>query len=530
MFALAILVGIYSYLILGLGILGLLYSSAILIVSVVFVITAYLYFKGKPEDFPRINLRNKNLRPLLFLFLLLAGVNLIGALGPELSFDALWYHLTLPKIFLESRSIDFISGGLFYYSVMPKLSEMLFIPGLVFGNEVIPKLTQWIFGILTSIVIYKISRRYFDEKLSIIGSLIFYGSLVVAWESTTAYVDLIRTFFEVMALWGFLIWFEKKDRKWLVESAIMLGLAISTKLIAIGSLLIFAVVMIYVFTNNKRYIKQFITNIHVYMYISIFISFPWFAYAFLTTGNPLYPIFSDYFPVGFSADLLNPINLLRDFFILFFRAPDPISPIYAIVLPLAFVMFGKFNKQQRVIGIYCLLALIVWYFIPRTGGGRFFLPYLPAFSILTITVLANIRQIALRKYIISLVIFVSLITAIYRGIANAKFVPVILGTQTKNDFLTKNLNFNYGDFYDTDGWFDRSIKDSDKVLLYGFHNLYYVNFPFIHESYVKKGDRFNYIATQNTEIPKRFSYWQLIYENNLTNVKLYSLKGIMWTY
>ncbi len=531
MFALAILLGIYSYLIFGLGALGILHKSLIITVTVSFVTASYLYFKRKPEDLPRINIKNKNIRLFLLFFLLLAGVNLIGALGPELSFDALWYHLTLPKIFLENQRIDFIPGGLFYYSVMPKLSEMLFIPGLAFGNEVIPKLTQWIFGILTSIVIYKISRRYFDEKSSIIAALIFYGSLVVTWESTTAYIDLIRTFFEALALWGFLNWFETRDRKWLIESAIMVGLAVSTKLLALGSLLIFTALVIYMaLTNKKLNIREIPTNILIYWFIGIFVALPWFVFAYLATGNPIYPVFSNLYSLSFNSSLFNPVNIIKDFFNLFFRAADPISPIYAIVLPLAFVMFGKFNKQQRIIGIYCLLALIVWYFTPRTGGGRFFLPYLPAFSILTITVLANIRQIALRKYIISLVILVSLITAVYRGIANARFIPVILGTQTKNDFLTKNLNFNYGDFYDTDEWFDRSIKDSDMVLLYGFHNLYYVEFPFIHESYVKKRDRFNYIATQNTEIPKRFSYWQLIYENNLTNVKLYSLKGMMWTY
>ena len=123
----------------------------------------------------------------------------------------------------------------------------------------------------------------------------------------------------------------------------------------------------------------------------------------------------------------------------------------------------------------------------------------------------------------------SLITAVYRGIANAKFVPVILGQQTKGEFLTKNLNFKFGDFYDTDGFFAKTIKSEDKVLLYGFHNLYYVNFPFIHESYVKRGDRFNYIVTQNSEVPKRFSHWQMIYENDLTDVKLY-WGGMMWTY
>lgn len=530
MFAIAILLGIYSYLIFSLGVLGVLYKSAITVVTIIFITASFLYFKKKPEDFPTLNIKNEKIRSYFLLFLLLTLTNLIGTLGPEISFDSLWYHLTLPKIFLENHRIDYIPGGLLYYSVMPKLGEMLFIPGLAFGNEIIPKLTQWLFGILTSVVIYKISRKYFEEKLSIIGTLIFYGSLVVSWESTTAYVDLIRAFFEAMALWGFLNWFETKDRKWLVESAVMLGLAISTKLLSLGSLIIFSGLIIYYFKNKNINTRLVITNILVYWCVAILIALPWFVFAFVNTGNPFYPIFSDLYRVGLNWSLLNPLFIIRDLFVLFFRAADPISPIYIMILPLTFVMFRKFNKQQRIIGIYCLLALIVWYLTPRTGGGRFILPYLPAFSVLTIAVIYNIRQIALKEYITLLIILVSLITLIYRGVANFKFIPVILGAQTKEDFLSKNLNYDFGDFYDTDGFFSKTIKPEDKVLLYGFHNLYYVNFPFIHDSYVEKGDRFNYIATQNSEIPKRFSHWNLIYENAFTHVKLYSIGGMMWTY
>jgi len=115
-------------------------------------------------------------------------------------------------------------------------------------------------------------------------------------------------------------------------------------------------------------------------------------------------------------------------------------------------------------------------------------------------------------------------------VANAKFLPVILKTQSKETFLSENLNFNYGDFYDTDGFFKRNIKKDDVVLLYGFHNLYYVDFPFIHSTWVKKGDAFNYIATQDTNLEERFKNWKMIYQNPKTKVKLYNLYGLKWHY
>ena len=68
------------------------------------------------------------------------------------------------------------------------------------------------------------------------------------------------------------------------------------------------------------------------------------------------------------------------------------------------------------------------------------------------------------------------------------------------------------------------------MLLYGFHNLYYVNFPFVDSSWVKKGDDFNYVAVQNSKIPERFSDWSLVYSNSITRVKLYTKGEIRWAY
>lgn len=526
MFALALLIGIYSYLIFILGLIGLLNKEMIFLSSLIFIFLAIYYFYKHKEDLPKINFKNKKIKPYLILFLVLAIVNFIGALSPEYSFDALWYHLTLPRVFLQEETIISVSEGIFYYSVMPKLGEMLFTPFVAFNLEVLAKLTQWLFGILTSVVIYKISRRYFDEKKSFFAVLIFYSSLVVAWESTVAYVDLIRAFFEVMALWGFLVWRDTKDRKILLESGIFLGLAISTKLFALGSIPIFVILF---FFSEKDRISAFKSSI-IFSLTAMLSASPWFLMSYIATKNPIFPIFSKNFSEGSYISIFYPQNLFNDLFTLFVRADDPISPLYIIFLPLLIIYFRKLNKELKLISIYFLLALFIWYFIPRLGGGRFMVPYLPAASIVCIALIESIKSKSLKKYSYILIIFVFLITVIYRGVANARYIPVILGIESKDAFLTNKLNFNFGDFYDTDGFFKNNIKKDDKVLLFGFHNLYYADFPFVHESYVRPGDKFNYIAVQGTQIPERFRNWRLIYTNDKTGVRVYSLDGVVWHY
>ncbi|MEK7533768.1 MAG: hypothetical protein AAB600_00365 [Patescibacteria group bacterium] len=549
MFTFAILIGIYSYLIFLLGVLGFIYRQNITLLTIIYLaIVLYLYGKKLKMNLLRSFKTFKKIQKLdvdffkynlltvilLSLFVLQAIINFIGVLGPELGFDALWYHLTLPKIYLSNHSIFYIPGGLLYYSVMPKLTEMLYVAVLSFDSETLAKFIHFSFGILSSVALYKLSRMFFAPKISLIPVIVFYSNLIVGWQSTTAYVDLTRTFFEIMAFWGLINWLNTKKKRWLIGSATMLGLAISTKLLAIGSLFIFWVLLILYFWYRKKSFKNLVIELLVYLFIGLLFPLPWFIFSYIHTGNPIYPFFTNIYKVNFDVSLLNPSRFLFDTWNLFTRSPDPIPPIYIIFLPLVIVFFKKFSIQMKLIVLYSFLGIFVWYFTPRTGGGRFILPYLPALSIVAGGVIREITKIKNLKTIANLSIFIiffcSLISIVYRGGANAKYIPVIIGKESKSEFLTQNLNFSFGDFYDTDGYFKTHIKTKDRVLLYGFHNLYYVDFPFIDSSWVKKGDRFNYIASQGSSIPSRFSNWHLIYNNSVTRVSIYLKGGEMWEY
>ena len=578
MFTLAILIGIYSYLISAIGLLGILYKPVVILLTTIYILATLYYYRGKIkmnlvrcfETFKEIqkspvNLIKRNLLLTILLLMLLSQgiVNLIGALGPELGFDALWYHLTIPKLYLENHSVFYVPGGLLYYSLMPKLTEMLYLGALALNGEILVKLIHFSFGLLSSIALYKLSRSFFPLKISLIPVVVFYSNLVVGWQSTTAYVDLARTFFEIMALWGFVNFWKKGEKKWLIESAIMLGLAISTKLLAVSSLAIFSLLIIWRFWTSQNDAKKMFSYLFTYLFIALLIPLPWFVFSFVNTGNPIYPFFTESYTVDFDINLLNPLNFIKDTWYIFTQSADPISPIYIIFFPLIILFFFRHLRDSgqarmtgfQIVAVYSFLAVIVWYFTPRTGGGRFLLPYLPAFSIVVAGVIDKMgiyssregvpsgtpesrsfkvldfaRTINLRSWCIGLIIFVLLISILYRGIANVKYIPVIVGVQTKHEFLSTNLNFFFGDFYDTDGYFKKIIRKDDKVLLYGFHNLYYVDFPFVDSSWVKKGDSFNHIAVQNADLPKKFNDWDIVYQNLKTNVKIYSKGEIKWAY
>lgn len=527
MFIIAFLVAILGYIILDLGFAGLLYNNIILGVSLIFwIIFSFIYKKDIEKNlkslFRRVNklnitVKNVNLQTITFvLLLLLVLVNGIGVLGPELGFDALWYHLTLPKLYLKEHAIFYIPGGLLYYSTIPKLTEMLYLVGLAGGSEVYAKIIHFSFGVLSTITVYKLARLFTSKQLSLLASLIFYGNLVVAWESISSYVDLSRTFFEVLSVLSFFYWLKTKDKHWFIQSAVLLGIAISVKLLAVTSLAI--MIPLIFLSAKKKEISSAVANSALYTFLVLLIPLPWFLFSFISTHNPIYPFFTSTYPV--TTAQFSPVSL----WVLFTRASDPISPVYIIFFPIVFLFFKRFSRTQKYLALYSFLAVLVWTIVPNTGGGRFILPYLPVFSVLVVLLFEFLPKQA-KTFGLSIIILTTLLSVFYRSVANFKFIPVLLGKESKSEFLQRHLNFDFGDFYDVDSYFALQINSKDKVLLYGFHNLYYVNFPFLHESTAKKGDTFTYIAVQNSTLPFRFKNWTQVYANNQTKVSVFSLNG-----
>ena len=527
MFITAILIGLYGYLILLIGVSGVLSRQIILTATFVFVLTAFIVFRKKVR-FKKISLRRFNQKNLFFYTLiatlfLLGFINLIGALGPELAFDALWYHLTLPKLYLQKGSFFFIPGGTLYYSTMPQLTEMFYLASLALHSEILAKIVHFIFGLGICLSIYKIAKHYLTIEFSLLATIVFYSNLVVAWESTTAYIDLSRTFFELLAFWGIVKWIEDRKMRWLIYSGLTIGLAISTKLLSFGTLgLLLIFIFFYSFKLKDPFIKMFKSMVF-YVCLAILVPLPWFIHAFINRGNPFYPLFSGDLQGETQISPLSVLNFVQDIWQVFTHAADPVSPVYVVFLPLSFLIFKKFNAKERIFFYFSAASIVLWYLTPRTGGGRFLTPFLPALSILVVLTLNLLKkQKMLFRLSVAFILFISFTTILFRGIANHRYVNYVLGKESKEDFLKKHLEFDHGNFADIDGYFSKNIKPGDKVLLYGFHNLYYVNFPFIDGSWVKKGDKFNYIAVKEGELPEKFKNWKMIYSNEVTQVKLYS--------
>jgi hypothetical protein len=418
----------------------------------------------------------------LSLLLLQAVINLIGVFGPELGFDALWYHLTEAKLFLQRRSLAPIPGNLLYWSGLPRLGELIYSLALGVADERLTKFIHWSAGLVCAWLVYRLGRKKFSRTSSLAASLLFYSTLLVGWLSTTSYVDLIFTAFFLAAL-------VTNKKTW---RAVWLILAGATKLQAIPYNLAL-----------------------LWVPWSVLGALPFWLVNWRTTGNFFYPFFEnfgfekEYFFNGFWFWFSRPLRL-------FF---DPQFFVGPLILILALLSLRRPSKPPPLPPYTLLLIFLAWWFGPGTDFGRFALVPL---ALLCVVASRCLNQSLFSKWAVALILLQAVVGIGGRAWANQKYLPFIFKQETKSEFLVKHLNFDFGDFYDLDGFFQKKLKPSDRVLVYNIHNLYYLDFNYDHESWADPNTVYSYILVGDGEsLPQKFSPLPLIYQNKQSLVKLY---------
>ena len=435
----------------------------------------------------------------LFIFLGLAGINLLGVFMPELGFDALWYHLTLSKIFLMTHRW-YIPGGLYYYSAMPRLGELIGLPFLALFGYIGPKFVQFASGLITSFLIYRLAKKFTDDKLlSLTAVNLFYATWLVSWQSSSAYVDLVRTLFELSALY-FLMSFRPPSRNLL--AGLFLGLAIGVKWHALGSLALFAVI----FTP-------------AIIPVALLIASPWFLIAYRFTGNPLHPLFESFMTATqlsqVSPHFYAPLSILRRLVLspVFLTKPadDFLSPVAGLVYLISFLGLISSNKIIRKTSLFGILGTFLFLFTPPPST-RYFMPYLPALIIVCVYLLSRLRSVYSNLFVFIFTLSAFLIFGL-RLYAFAKYLPYLSGKLSQNQFLSSQSYRLPDTFIDADDYVKNNLSPNASYAISSLHNLYYFPYNFDHDSFVDNTKHYDYLVT--TKADPREVEGELIHTNPL---------------
>ena len=435
----------------------------------------------------------------LFILFSLIVVNLLGVFMPELGFDALWYHLPLSK-FLLTKGQWYFPGGLYYYSAMPRLAELIALPLFSLIGYHGPKLVQYFSGLVVIFFIFRLAKKYTGSfLLSLTAVNLFYATWLVSWQSSSGYVDLVRTAFEMAALY-FLVSFRPKWRNLL--SGLFLGLAIGVKWHALGSLALLALI----FTPTI-------------IPLALITASPWFYLAHHFTGNPVYPLFEPFMQATqlaqVSPNYFSPVEIFSRLanapFFLTRPSEDFLSPVTGLVYLISSLGLVSSRKQIRQLSLLGILGTFYLLLTPPPST-RYYLPYLPAVILAAVYILSRLKDKI--SYPVILVFTISsLVVLAMRTGSYLKYLPYLTGRQDLNQFLTSMSGRLPDTFIDSDGYVAKNLPSSSKYLITNLHNLYYFPHDYDHDSFAGGDIKYDYLVTKNTD-PKSVA-GKLIHTNEI---------------
>ena len=234
---------------------------------------------------------------LSLLIILIASVIILSCV-PPVAKDELVHHLAVPKLYLKHGGM--IEIPFMPFSYYPMNLELLYLIPLYFGNDIIPKFIHFSFALLTAWMLFRYLKKRTGRTYALFGVLFFLSLPLIVKLSITAYIDLGMIFFTTASILYLLEWVEKAFKiKLLILSAVFCGLGLGTKyngLIVLFLLTLFAPFLYARACKSGRpgVLKPAWQGV-IFFLISVAVFSPWMMRNYQWTGNPLYPLYNQWF-------------------------------------------------------------------------------------------------------------------------------------------------------------------------------------------------------------------------------------------
>lgn len=216
---------------------------------------------------------------LLAVVLAALAMATIGAFAPSdtLDWDALAYHLAVPKLWIEHGKVDFIS--FIHHSNFPFVVDNLFLLGLKSG-EAGAKLFNALFLACGSLAIFGLARSQYGARAGWWASAAFATVPTVIWESGTAYIDMAHGLYAGIGAALMLTGRESRSNLWL--GALLLGFAVGSKYTGLQAVVATGLVLIPAIGFRTAALACL---------AAVAVGSPWYVRNVINTGNPVYPFF-----------------------------------------------------------------------------------------------------------------------------------------------------------------------------------------------------------------------------------------------
>jgi hypothetical protein len=285
--------GAWGFAVLALGLAGLLYPLALLLLAAALFAACRLYkcFWSRTVPAGRTLITRRS-RKLIFLMTVMSGVFialvLCSAPAPELAFDALNVHLPYARDAAALHRAGFAPNN--WSSVMPALPLMTYITAFVLSGLTLAKLFNVLCYVLCGAVVFAFVRRRDGVLRASAAALLFWSAPIALYEATTALIDLPLALYSAIAILSLLEWTTGENRGWLWLSAIGLGLALGCKYHGAFWLLpVFLIILFETLFRRHMAFRKAVRLLSCYALIVGLLFLPWLVRAWLYSGNPVFP-------------------------------------------------------------------------------------------------------------------------------------------------------------------------------------------------------------------------------------------------
>jgi len=402
--------GVLAYVSLGLALLGLYNRTTIRILLITLLLGGGLVFYLYTERFrwfivgispgSRLVARSRAADGVWKAIALAAIlIALVGALAPEKEYDALWYHLGFPKLWLgQGRLADLPAE---YISLYPMTWEMIFGLGLASGGTIAAKLLHFACLPLTGLLTYQLTLRFFPRASPWLAVAFFVTIPTVLWEATTAYNDLALTLHVGLTVYALLRYVEDRRWQWLLLAALNLGLALATKHLAFLVLVLATGGLALRLWLVERHLWRAVLPALLLGLLALVLALPWYIRSWMATGNPVFPELFGIFGApperwdvltqeelsrflanfGRPRTTLNLLTLPWDITVHGARYGGALGPMFLVLLPLL-ALLRRRSRATVWLAAFALLYLALWASPVSSFQMRFLIPITSLFAVL----------------------------------------------------------------------------------------------------------------------------------------------------
>jgi hypothetical protein len=336
--------------------------------------------------------------------------HLIGAVVlPQANADATTVHLAVPTIVALKHYWSF-DVERFAFGVFPIGMSWMILPSYLLGGEFAARLLNLCFFIATSLLLFSVVRRYVSAGAAWLLIALYASTPFFLTENGNIYVEnlwVALLFGATFAVWRFK---ETGQERYFLLAAALAAASLGVKVL--GAFLVAALAVLVL----RECLQRPARLVWVLGIFVVLAAYP-YAYAFIKTGNPLFPFLnhifkSPYFPEVAFAGLNRPapVNL----YTLTFQTQrwmdgggthGSLGFQYLVLIPLgvlglAMLALGRRFPYIGWVSLACAIIYIASLFLFAEANVRYFYPALPFITILAAIAYAQVHELSRPLYLL----------------------------------------------------------------------------------------------------------------------------------